>query len=207
MRSLVLLIASLIVVCTEAEAAPKLLWETKGLAQPESVVVDPATGAIYVSNIVGAVMQKDGNGFISRMRPDDNTVDSLHFVAGGRGGATLNAPKGMAIVGDTLYVADIDAVRLFDRHTGKALGAVDLSKMKAHFLNDVVAGPDGAVYITDTGVQFDAKGNTSHPGPDQVFKITGRTASVAVSDSSLAGPNACCGGPTVAAATIEVPAR
>lgn len=160
-----------------------------GFRTPESVKYDADQDVYFVSNINGNPSQKDGNGFISRMRPDDDTVDSLHFVAGGRGGATLNAPKGMAIVGDTLYVSDIDAVRLFDRHTGKALGSVDLSKMKAHFLNDVVAGPDGAVYVTDTGIQFDAKGNTSHPGPDQVFRITGRTASVAVSDSSLAGPN------------------
>ena len=42
----------------------------KGLEQPESVVQDPATGAIYVSNIVGAIMQKDGNGYIAKLKPD-----------------------------------------------------------------------------------------------------------------------------------------
>ncbi len=61
-------------VCTAAAAAPKLLWETKGLAQPESVVQDPATGAIYVSNIAGAVMQKDGNGFIAKLKPDGTII-------------------------------------------------------------------------------------------------------------------------------------
>ena len=33
-------------------------------------------------------------------------MDNLNFVTGGRGGVTLDAPKGMAIVGDTLWVAE-----------------------------------------------------------------------------------------------------
>src|SRR5687768_16106096 len=60
MRAVVLLLLASLTVSTSAAAAPKLLWETKGLAQPESVAQDPATGALYVSNIAGAVMQKDG---------------------------------------------------------------------------------------------------------------------------------------------------
>ena len=64
MRVLVGLVLTL-VLCTDAAAAPKLLWEVKGLAQPESVVQDPATGSIYVTNIAGAIMQKDGNGYIA----------------------------------------------------------------------------------------------------------------------------------------------
>src|ERR1700687_5956439 len=67
MRPAVGLILALIFCTSAADAAPKLLWEAKGLAQPESVVQDPATGAIYVSNINGAIMQKDGNGFIAKL--------------------------------------------------------------------------------------------------------------------------------------------
>ena len=64
MRLVIGLLLALIVpaiASTPAAAEPKLLWETKGLANPESVVRDPLTGALYVSNVNGAVMQKDGN--------------------------------------------------------------------------------------------------------------------------------------------------
>ena len=63
------------ILCSAAAAAPRLLWEVKGLAQPESVVQDPATGSIYVTNIAGAIMQKDGNGFIARLRPDGTIIE------------------------------------------------------------------------------------------------------------------------------------
>ena len=65
------------------------------------VVQDPATGAIYVSNIAGAIMQKDGNGFISKLKPD-GTFIAREWVKG------LNAPTGLALHDRTLYVADVD---------------------------------------------------------------------------------------------------
>ena len=73
-------------------------------------------GVYFVANINGSPLGKDGNGFISRLTRDGK-VDSLKFIAGGRGGAVLNAPKGMAISGDTLWVADIDAARAFHKRS------------------------------------------------------------------------------------------
>ena len=73
----------------------------------------------------GIPRSKDGNGYISRLTRDGK-MDSLKFIAGGRGGVTLNAPKGMAIEGDTLWVADIDAARAFDKRTGKPIATVNL---------------------------------------------------------------------------------
>ncbi|MGH7718701.1 MAG: hypothetical protein ACREON_07655, partial [Gemmatimonadaceae bacterium] len=86
----------------------------EGFSTPESVLYDAEADAYFVSNINGSPGERDNNGFISRVRAD-GTVDSMRFIAGGRGGVTLNAPKGMALVGDTLWVTDIDAVRAFHR--------------------------------------------------------------------------------------------
>jgi DNA-binding beta-propeller fold protein YncE len=158
----------------------------EGFKQPESVKYDTGLDVWYVSNINGDPSDKDGNGFISRLK-SDGSVDSLEFIAGGKNGVTLNGPKGMAIVGDTLWVADIDAVRGFDRRTGAPLASVDL-KGRARFLNDVVAGPD-ALYITDSGFGSDGKGGMGHPGPDQVFRIAGGKATLALKNSELAAPN------------------
>jgi sugar lactone lactonase YvrE len=162
---------------------------TDSMMVPESVRYDADLDAYFVANINGNPSMKDGNGFIARVDAG-NTTAMTKFVEGGKNGVTLNAPKGMAIVGDTLWVADIDAVRGFNKRTGAAVATIDLRPLKAEFLNDVVAGPDGAVYVTDTGIRFDASGGMTHPGQDQIFKIVGRKATVAIkSDSALGAPN------------------
>ena len=162
---------------------------TDSMKTPESVRYDADLDAYFVSNINGNPSQKDGNGFIARVDAA-NTSAMTMFVQGGTGGVTLNAPKGLAIVGDTLWVADIDAMRAFNKRTGAVIATVDLRPMKAEFLNDVVAGPDGSIYVTDTGVRFDASGGMTHPGQDQIFRIAGRKATVAFkSDSALKAPN------------------
>ena len=157
------------------------------LEAPEAARFDPELGVYFVANINGSPLGKDGNGFISRLTRDGK-VDSLKFIAGGRGGAVLNAPKGMAINGDTLWVADIDAARAFDKRSGKPILTVSLTG-RARFLNDAVVGPDGAIYMTDTGVADDGKGGMAHPGPDQVFRIENRKATVALTFADKPGPN------------------
>lgn len=154
---------------------------------PEAVRFDPIDDVFFVSNINGSPGEKDNNGFISRVRAEGGEVDSLMFIAGGRGGVTLNAPKGLALTGDTLWVTDIDAVRAFNKRTGQAIASYPVQG--AVFLNDIVAGPDGALYITDTGVRIAASG-MSHPGPDRVFKLTrAGQVSTALQFDSLIGPN------------------
>ena len=162
---------------------------TDSMQTPESVRYDADVDAFFVSNINGIPSRKDGNGFIARVDAA-NTSAMTKFIEGGRSGVTLHAPKGMAIVGDTLWVADIDALRAFNKRTGAAIATVDLRSRGAVFLNDVAVGPDGSLYITDTGLTFDASGAMAHPGPTQIFRVSGRTGTVAFrSDSLLRGPN------------------
>jgi sugar lactone lactonase YvrE len=170
-----------------APAGPQKIGEAGGMKTPESARYDAAQDLWFVSNINGNPSQKDGNGFIVRLTPDGVAMDSAPFIEGGKTGVTLNAPKGLAIVGDTLWVADIDAVRAFNTKTGAPIASVEIKG--ATFLNDVVAGPDGSVYITDTGVRFNEKGEMSHPGPDRVVQVIGRQFKPVVAFAGQPGPN------------------
>ena len=161
----------------------------QGFLAPESVLHDSVQDIYFVSNINGSPMAKDNNGFISRVRPD-GAVENLKFIEGGRSGVTLNAPKGLALEGDTLWVADIDVVRAFDAKTGALIDTVSLAKLGAVFLNDIVVGLTGALYITDSGIRFDDVGNVLHPGPERVFRVgPDRAVTQAIRGDTLGRPN------------------
>ncbi len=161
-----------------------------GFQTPESVKWDASSGYWFVSNINGQAPAKDGNGFISRLTKD-GAVDSLHFITGGKNGVTLNGPKGLAIIGDTLFVADIDVIRAFNKTTGAPIHSWDVSKQGAKFLNDVAVTPNGDVYISDTQIAFNADGSTSHTGTDRIFMISHdrKSANIAIQSDSLGRPN------------------
>jgi sugar lactone lactonase YvrE len=170
-------------------AEPKKVGEIKVNA-PEAVKYDPDQNVWFVTSFGAgdpSPMGKDNNGSISRYK-SDGSPDSVGFIAGGRNGAVLNAPKGMAISGDTLWVADIDAVRGFNRRTGAPLATVNVKGAK--FLNDMTVGPDGALYLTDSGLGPDPKTGLGHTGPDRIYRIgADRKPTVALQDSALAAPN------------------
>lgn len=121
-----------------------------GFARPENLVYDSTADVFLVSNMGGPATgppARDDDGFVSRVAPDGRVL-ALRWIAGGRDGVTLHAPKGLAIRGDTLAVADLGAVRLFDRRTGAPLRTVALPGL---VMNDVAWARDGALWVTDTG--------------------------------------------------------
>lgn len=162
---------------------------SQGLSTPESVLWDAARSAWYVSNINGNPSAKDDNGYIMRLSADGGVMDTVPFINGADDDITLHAPKGMAVVGDTLWVSDIDAVRGFDVSTGMLVASVDLAPMQATFLNDVATGPDNTLYITDTGIAFDASGNMTMPGKSRVFSVKARAGSEAAVFPAGSGVN------------------
>jgi sugar lactone lactonase YvrE len=158
------------------------------MKSPESARYDPELDVFYISNINGQPSARDGNGFIAVVQADSTGAATKILVQGGKNGAKLDAPKGLALVGDTLWVADIDHVRAFNRRTGAPIADIDLSAQKATFLNDVAVDGSGVIYVTDTGIAIDKKGAMTHPGVDRIFAIKGRTAT-AMTPDSLDWPN------------------
>src|SRR5690348_6199429 len=135
----------------------RFVHNVTGFREPESVRYDPDQDLYFVSNMFGLGSTKDGNGFISRVNAA-TLADSTVLVKSGDHGAVLDAPKGMAIQGDTLWVADIDKLRGFDRHTGLPVGVIDFAPQGAVLLNDVAVSPDGTIWLSDTGIIMNEPG-------------------------------------------------
>ena len=145
-----------------------------GLSHPESILHDTAADVYLISNINGAPDAADDNGFIARVQPD-GTIETLEWISGADMAIQLDAPKGMAIVGDTLYVADLTVVRKFDRTTGAVLGQIALPG--AVFLNDLSADPKGRVHVSDNVANL-----VFRIAPDDTFTVE-------ANQPELAGPN------------------
>lgn len=189
MRRLITL-AFIIAACTQQEKAPPapavLTVTDTAIKTPESVVYDAAGDMYFVTNINGSPGEKDNNGFISHIMPG-GMVHATHWISGGVNGVTLHAPKGMGIKGDSLFVADIDAVRVFNRATGAPLGSRTVPG--ATFLNDVAVGADGTVYVTDSGLKAGPSG-FANSGTDAIYRFgPGGKAIVVAKDTTLGHPN------------------
>jgi len=127
-----------------ADPGPTLtpLWNLTGdFAAPESAYYDAASKAVFVSSINGQILERDGNGYISRLTPDGKVV-SAKWVTG------LNAPKGLRSAGGVLWVSDIDEVVAIDIGSAKITQRVRIDG--AQFLNDLATAPDGTVYVSDS---------------------------------------------------------
>jgi len=117
------------------------VWETeKVLKIPESVLYDEIRNQIYVSNINGKPTEKDGNGFISLLDREGN-IKNLKWVTG------MHAPKGMAVLNDSLFVTDIDRIHIISINNAKIIQTIEVKG--AGFLNDIVIMNNGVAYITD----------------------------------------------------------
>jgi len=156
-----------------------------GFSEPESALHDPAADVYLVSNINGPVAAKDGNGFISRVSPAGEILD-LRWIDGATDGVTLHAPKGMGLLGDTLIVADIDHVRLFDRASGEPID--DWAVDGATFLNDVAVSQGGITYVSDTGVRFDGE-EPEDAGTSGIHAFSGDGSRRTVDTGDLTGIN------------------
>ena len=196
------LIFILLIIFLESVSA----FEVQGLKTPESFIADPSTGNYFISNINGGGPGgKDDDGFITKLDKDGKVIN-LAFVDGKNKDITLNAPKGLDIIGNVIYVSDIDFVRGFDKETGKLLHDLDFKAFNPSSLNDLTHDSQGNLYVSDWignfifkietrnnhKVSVVAKGNTLggpnglniHPKTNKLINVTWETGKVQEIDSS-----------------------
>lgn len=118
------------------------IWETDTIvAVPESVLPVADKNILYVSLIDGDGWAADGKGGVGKLSANGKQYDSL-WITG------LNAPKGMGIYGNRLFVADIDNVVVIDIKNKKIEKKIPIDS--ATGLNDITVSDKGIVYVSDS---------------------------------------------------------
>lgn len=137
---------------------------------PESVVANK--DYIFVANVGTKLdpLNKDGDGYINIINKKDNTQTQVFAK-------DLNAPKGMKIVGNTLYVVDIDVVYGFDIKTKQQVFKLPIKN--SVFLNAIESLDKNTLLISDTGTY-------------KIYKVDLKSKTYATFldvDKSYGGPN------------------
>ena len=138
-----LLVSFLATACvTTLKSNQGAMSKITGLKTPESVV-QAADGRIFVSEI--NEFGKDGDGQITVIEDGKKRV----FATG------LDDPKGLALIGKTLYVADKTKIVKIDM-AGHVQTFVPASAFPTTplFLNDLEHDPQGNLYVSDSGDLF-----------------------------------------------------
>ncbi|MBC7874659.1 MAG: ATP/GTP-binding protein [Ferruginibacter sp.] len=118
-------------------------WESDTLFKvPESVLFDGKSNVLYVTNIDGTdPWARDGKGSIGQLSLDGKTI-IVDWVTG------LNAPKGMGLYNDKLYVADLTGLVVIDVASASIVKTI--TPENAVGLNDVTIDKDGVIYVSDS---------------------------------------------------------
>ncbi len=182
---LMMLLTGFFISCTanETKTTP-VNWETvqdttdiaftiSGLDGPEAVRFDPKQNVYFISNFTGGGNTQDSTGFITKADAEGNILN-LKFMTG-TADAPFHAPRGMFIIENTLWAADVLGVHGFDKSTGEQTAFIDFSDFEIGFLNDISANADGTLFVTDTGTS-------------RVFKVENGTPSIYL-DSLPEAPN------------------
>jgi hypothetical protein len=162
-------LSALFVVATaitvNAQHKVEKIWETEPLLKvPESALF--TKDGIYVSIIDGQPWEADGKGGIAKVGKDGKIIN-VDWVTG------LSAPKGMAIVGDLLYVADIHDVVAISISKGKIDHKIPVPESGG--FNDVTADKNGVVWVSDSqkGAIYKVQAKTATLFMDNLRGING----------------------------------
>jgi sugar lactone lactonase YvrE len=170
MKKLFLLsIAACLFTIASAQHQLVKLWSTDTILKvPESVLFDGKNKVLYVANIDGKdPWGKDDKGSIGKVGLDGKII-AVDWVSG------LNAPKGMGLYKNKLYVADLTELVVIDINNGTVIERIAIEGSAG--LNDVSADENGIVYVTDSRAK-------------RVYEVKEGKASILLDSSKLKGPN------------------
>ncbi len=132
-----LLVAQLSAKMPEADQAD-IAWVAEGeFCEPETVLPLP-DDTLLVSNV--CVSRETGNGFLTLLNASGDVIE-WRIVYG------LDAPLGMALVGDQLHIVDNNQVKILRWPGYEPLATIALDTAVA---NDIAVGWDDNIYVTDT---------------------------------------------------------
>ena len=149
------------------------------LQTPYSFVSSNSGKEYFISSVNGDPDAADNNGFITKLDASGKVLN-VRFIQGGMNGATLNAPKGMALVEQTLYVADLDMLRAFDTVSGKPVASISVA----------ASSGQGAAHLTDVTYDGASLLYCSDQHANRIYRIElpSRKVTLFVADPALAGP-------------------
>lgn len=111
----------------------------------------------------------------------------------------LHSPFGMALVGDTLYVADTDALLAFPYHTGdteitaspRKVTDLPAGTINHHWTKNVIASPDGRkLYVTiGSNSNIGENGMAAEKDRAQIWEVDPKTGAHTVYAAGLRNPN------------------
>jgi hypothetical protein len=164
-----LLLAALLVCGINSKA--QITKTSTGFGHVESVATDGKY--VYAADIGAELIPaaKDGDGKIIKLDKKGNVVEASFAKE------KLNAPKGLAINKDVLFLADIDHIVAIDLMTGSKLYEIDFSK-DSSFLNDIAVWDNTTLFVSATD-------------KNKLFKVNlaDKTYTEIVTDVTIAGIN------------------
>ncbi|WP_205412255.1 PQQ-dependent sugar dehydrogenase [Sphingomonas crusticola] len=171
-----------------------LVAETNAPPKPDDTAGVKGWIQTIVMSRAGAGGKSPNRITLLRDTDGDGVADQRSVLLSG-----LNSPFGMALVGDTLYVADTDALLRFPfkvgetRITAKAQKVVDLpgGTINHHWTKNVIASPDGTkLYVTvGSNSNVGERGMAVEEGRAAIWEVDAKSGSHRIYAYGIRNPN------------------
>lgn len=116
------------------------VWQVSGFNMPESVVYDREREQYYIANVNGNPMAQDGNGSLGLIKAGGKEA-VLEWLTG------FDSPKGLDLVGNKLYIADVNELVVVNVDTQQIIARYPAPNSKV--LNGLAISEKGQVFVSD----------------------------------------------------------